>query len=105
MHPVNQPAREDQKLKAKNGYNLHVSPATNHHMEAVFSMVREIYGREHDDTMDDLDVIWLFWSTVLTATLRAAVHLGQDYEVNLRFVKNHLWNSVGQLFLRNWNID
>ena len=32
----------------------------------------------------------------LNAT-RAAVHLGQDYEVNLRYVKNNLWNSIGQL--------
>ena len=35
---------------------------------------------------------------VMNTTLRAAVHLGQDYEANLRHVKNHLWNSVGQLF-------
>ena len=42
------------------------------------------------------------WSDIfLNATLRAAVHLGQDYEVNLRYVKNHHWNSVGQLFNEN----
>ena len=38
------------------------------------------------------------WDMFLNATLQAAVHLGQDYEANLRFVRNHLWNSVGQLF-------
>ena len=27
-----------------------------------------------------------------------AVHLGQDYEANLRYVKNNLWHSAGQLF-------
>ena len=27
--------------------------------------------------------------------------LGQDYEANLRYVKNHLWKSVGQLFNEN----
>ena len=70
-------------------HKLHVSPATVHHTEAVFSIVRKIYGRKHDDPMDDLDV---------NMTLRAAVHLGQDYLANLRFVKNHLWNSVGLLF-------
>ena len=37
----------------------------------------------------------------LNVTLRAAVQLGQDYAVNLRYVKNHLWNSVGQLFNEN----
>ena len=46
-------------------HNLHVSPATIHHKEAVFSIVRRIYGRQL---------------------------------ANLRFVKNHLWNSVRQLF-------
>ena len=34
----------------------------------------------------------------MNTTLQAAVHLGQDQEANLRYVKNHLWNSVGQLF-------
>ena len=79
-------------------HNLHVSPATVHHTEAVFSIVREIYGREHDDTMDDLYVNMAIWGIFLNATLRVAVHLGQDYEANLRYVKNRLWNSVGQLF-------
>ena len=35
---------------------LQVSPTTIHGMEAVFSIVRKIYGREHDDPMEDLDV-------------------------------------------------
>ena len=48
--------------------------------------------------MNDLDVNMAFWCMFLNATLRAAVHLGEDYEVNLRYVKNNLWNSVGQLF-------
>ena len=30
--------------------------------------------------------------------LRAAVHLGKDYDMNLRFVKNYLWKTTGQLF-------
>ena len=37
----------------------------------------------------------------LSTTLRATVHLGQEYEANLRYVKNHLWKSVGQLFKEN----
>ena len=78
--------------------NLHVSPATIHLTEAVFSIARGIYGREHDDPTDDLDVNLAIWGIFLNTTLRAAVHLGQDYEANLRYVKNNLWNSVGQLF-------
>ena len=37
----------------------------------------------------------------LNTTLRAAIHLGQDYEANLRSVTNHLWTSVGQLLNEN----
>ena len=75
-----------------------MSPATIHHAEAVFSIVKEIYGRGRDDPMDDLDVNMANWGILLNATLRAAAHLGQVNKVNLRYVKNHLWNSVGQLF-------
>ena len=74
--------------KTESSHNLRVSPATVHHMEAVFLIVREIYGREHDDFTDGSDVIMATWSIVLSATLRA----------DLQFVKNHLWKSVGQLF-------
>ena len=83
--------------KTEWSHNLRVSPATIHLLGAGFSIVREIYGREHDDPMHDLGVNMAIWGIFLNATLRAAVHLGQDYEVNLRYVKNNLWNSVGQL--------
>ena len=43
-------------------HNLHTSPATVHHTEAVFSIVRGIFGREHDDPMNDLDVNMAIWS-------------------------------------------
>ena len=93
MHPVNQTAREVQKLKEQNGHT------TVPHMETVFSsIVRNIYGREHDDPMDGLDVNMAIWGTFLGTTLQAAVYLGQDYEASLRYWKNHFWNSVGQLF-------
>ena len=77
--------------------------------EAVFSIGRRFYGREHDDTMSDLDVNMPIWSKNLNTTLRAAVHLGPDDEANLRHVKNHFWNSVGQSSFReiprNWKTD
>ena len=34
----------------------------------------------------------------MNTTLRAAVHLGKDYDTNLTFVKNYLWKKTGQLF-------
>ena len=77
-----------------------MSPATVHHMEAVFSIVRKIYEREPDDPMDDLNVNMAIWGILLNTTLQAAVHLGQDYEANLRFVMNHFWNSVGSYSMK-----
>ena len=64
----------------------------------MFSIVREIYAREHDDLMKDLNVNFAVWGIFLFATLRAAVHLGQDHEANLRCMTNNLWNSVDQFF-------
>ena len=37
---------------------------------------------KHDDPMNGLDVIMAIWGISLKATLRAAVHLGQDCMVN-----------------------
>ena len=79
-------------------HNLHVSPATVPHMETVFAIVRNINEREHDDSMDDLHVNMDIWGIFLNTTLQAGVHLCQDCEVTLRFVKNHLWKSLEQLF-------
>ena len=61
-------------------HSLHISPDTVPHMETVFSIVRKIYEREPADPMDDLDVN-MATCFFLNTTLRAAVHLGQDYEV------------------------
>ena len=78
--------------KTEWSHNLRVSPATVYHMEAVFSIGGKIYERGPDDPMDDLDVKMAIWGIFLNTTLRAAVHLGQDHDANLRFVKKHLEN-------------
>ena len=38
------------------------------------------------------------WRVFMNATLKAAVHLGNDHDVNLKHVKNSSWSSAGQLF-------
>ena len=40
---------------------LHRSADTPHYMEAVFSMVRKIYGKQPGDPVNDLDVNLAFW--------------------------------------------
>ena len=53
--------KERQKTtEAKWDHYLQISPDTSHCMEAVFSMVRKIYGKQRGDPMEDLSVNWLF---------------------------------------------
>ena len=40
---------------------FHVSPDTSHYMEAVFSMVRKIYGKQPGDSMEYLNMYLAFW--------------------------------------------
>ena len=101
MHkePVLQLTRKVKKnTEATWDHSLHKSPDTSHFMEAVFSMVRNINGKPLGDPMEDLNVNLAVWRMVMNTTLRAAVHLGKDYDMNLRFVKNYLWKTTGQVF-------
>ena len=68
-----------------------MTPVTIHHTEAAFPIVR-------GSTDEDMTTLWMIWTIFLKTTHRAAVHLGQDHEANLHYVKNNRWNSVGLLF-------
>ena len=61
-------------------------------------MIKEIIGRKPGDPMKVLDVNLGIWKMLMNTTLRAAVHLGKDCEASLRYLKNHLWKTAGQLF-------
>ena len=61
-------------------------------MEAVFSMVRKIYGKQPGDPMEYLMVNLATRGMFMNTTLQAAVHLGRKY------AKNHIWDSLGELF-------
>ena len=65
-------------------------------MDKVHSIVRKTYDRGPTDEMEDLNAA--IWGMFMNTTLQAAVHLDQDYDQNLRFVKNHFWSSVKKLF-------
>ena len=67
-------------------------------MEAVLSMVRKIYGKQHGDPVKYFNMKLAFCGMFMNTTLRAAVHLGKDYDTNMRFVENYLWKTTGQLF-------
>ena len=65
-----------------------ISPQTISFTEAVYDMIRKIHGRPSGDPMEDVDVNVAIWRVFTNATLKAAVHLGNDYDVNLKHVKN-----------------
>ena len=89
----------DSKLESRIWpHHFSVSPDNVPHMEKVFSIVRKIYDRKPTDDMKDLDVNTAIWSIFMSVTLQAAVHLGPDYSMNLRSVKNQSSKSLEQSF-------
>ena len=73
-------------------------------MNKVYSIVRKTYDRGSLDEMEDLNVNAVSWRMFLNTSLQAAVHLGQDHDQNLRFVKNHFWSSLKKLFKETVNL-
>ena len=67
-------------------------------MEKVYSIVTQTYDRGPTDGMEDLNVNAAIWGMFMNTTHQAAVHLGQDYDQNLRFVENHFCSSLKKLF-------
>ena len=54
--------QESQKVtEATWDHNLQISPNTSHFMEAVFYMVRKIYGKQPGDPVEDLNVNLAMW--------------------------------------------
>ena len=48
--------------------------------------------------MPEIEVIAMIWRILTSATLKAAVHLCQDFSDNLRTTKNTDFEKVGQVF-------
>ena len=49
-------------------------------MDKVFAYVRQKLGRPEEDKMERVDTNALIWRIFMTASMKAAVHLGKDYE-------------------------
>ena len=79
-------------------HHFHVSPDCVHHMEEGFPIVRQTYGRSPTDDRKDFDVNTAVLVFFISATLQAAVHLGQVYTENLQSTKNEPLKSLRQLF-------
>ena len=77
--------------------NFQISVACVPHLEKVCSNLRQNIGRTSGDDMNDLDVNSLIWEMFLSATLDAAVHLGQGYLDNLHSAENQTQRTIKQL--------
>ena len=55
-------------------------------------------SRPYGDDMSDIDINAMICGIFISATAKAAVHLGQDYQENLRTTKNTDFEKVKELF-------
>ena len=92
---------EFQKSQSNDGATLEhffvISPHNILYMSDVHDMVRNVYRRPAGDPMEVLDVNVAICGVFMNATLKAAIHLGNDHDLNLRNVKNFSWRTTGQL--------
>ena len=75
-------------------HNLKISRNNVGHLEKVCSNGRQKLGRQSGDDMSDNAMIW---GMFMSATKKAAVHLGQSYQENLCTTKNTNFEKVKQL--------
>ena len=68
------------------------------HLEKVCSNVRQKLSRLQGDEMLNIDVNAMIWGIFTSAIMKAAVHLGQDYQQNLCTTKDTDFEKVRTLF-------
>ena len=68
-------------------------------MRKVYSNVRQKLGRRPEDDMLEIDVNMTIWEIFMSATMKAAVHLGQNYQDNVRTTENTDLEKITQLFV------
>ena len=66
--------------------------------------MRQTLGRQPDDDMLEIDVNMVISCIFMSATMKAAVHLGQDYEENLRTTRNTDFDKIPNLFDMSWKL-
>ena len=68
------------------------------HLEKIYSNKRQKLGHQPEDDMPEIDGNMMTWGMFMSAAMKAAVHLGQDYQNNLRSTKNTDFEKIKQLF-------
>ena len=90
MHPVNQIAREVQKLKRYSGHTFCTS------LQPQFIIWKQYSRSSGGSTDENMTTLWMIWTWIWLLGHISECHSSSS--ANLRYVKNNLWNSVGLLF-------
>ena len=88
--PVFQMTRKVKRIRKRHGTTISTYRRTH---RTIWKPSSPWSGRSVEN---DQAILWKIW--MWSWTLRAAVHLGKDYDMKLTFVKNYLWKTTGQFF-------
>ena len=79
-------------------HNMTISLNNVGHLEKGHSNVRRKLGRQPDDDMLEIDVNMMTWGSFMSASIKAAVHLEQDYQETSLTTRNMDFDKIKQLF-------
>ena len=90
------PSRQEEEEDSEDSDNPEAE--TSYYKGEPVAQNRKAWGQlfAHGASSSVDKVTLAIWGVFMSTTLRAAVHLGKDFKVNLRRVKNHLWKTKGQ---------
>ena len=86
MHPVNQT-----KLWGQTGHTMYTC------LQPQFITWKQSSGSSGGSTDENMTTLWMIWTWTWLFGAYFWIRLF-EHDANLRYVKNHFWNSVGQLF-------
>ena len=79
-------------------HNLAMLPSNVEFLVKVFTYVRQQLGRPKEDKVEQANTNAMICGLFITASIKAAVHLGKDYEENVHVMKSTEFSKVRPLF-------
>ena len=106
MHPVNQTAREAQKLKGQNGHTMLKC------LQPQFITKKKCSRSLRGCTDENMTNLWMIWTWIWLfrayfwiPVFEQQFILGQDHDANLHYLNNHLLAQCGTVIPWNWKTD
>ena len=79
-------------------HNLDISPGNVEYFEKNYSHVRRKLGRPQNDETGQINIKATIWGLFMSASMKAPIHFGSDFEENPRTAKNTDFNTFKLLF-------